>query len=68
MQPYIGLSYGRCVNSLALAHLMKQTNDLNGEFSSADNILDLDGTRELLERNNLLPGMDNPNMSGEMIV
>ena len=46
----------------------EEKNDLDGEFSSAHNILDLDGTRELLEKNNLLPGMENPNISGEMIV
>ncbi len=45
----------------------EQKNDLDGEFSSADSILDLNGTRELLKENNLLPGMDNPDISGEMI-
>jgi len=30
--------------------------DLKGEYSSADDLLDLDGTHALLERNQLLPG------------
>lgn len=42
-------------------------NALSKEFSSADNVLSLDGTRELLKNNNLLPGMVKLSEGGELL-
>lgn len=42
-------------------------NALSREFSSDDNVLSLDETRELLERNNLLPGMVKLSEGGELL-
>ena len=44
-----------------------EPNALSREFSSADNVLDLDGTRELLTANNLLPGMVKLSEGGELL-
>lgn len=40
---------------------------LSKEFSSADTVLDLDGTRALLEENRLLPGMTTLSEGGELL-
>ena len=40
---------------------------LSGEFSSAANCLDIKETIKLLEKNNLLPGMNTPSESGEFL-
>ncbi|MFQ5346023.1 MAG: polysaccharide biosynthesis protein, partial [Mariprofundus sp.] len=40
---------------------------LSKEFSSEDTVLDLDGTRELLRRNNLLPGAVKLAEGGELL-
>ncbi len=40
---------------------------LQREFSSADNVLDLEGTRRLLERHRLLPGMASLAEGGELL-
>ena len=40
---------------------------LMGEFSSGNNVLDLDGTYKLLKKNNLLPGMVTPEVDGEFL-
>ncbi len=42
-------------------------NALSKEFSSADNVLSLEGTRELLRVNNLLPGMVHLSEGGELL-
>ena len=44
------------------------TRSLNKEFSSGDNVLDFDGTKDLLEEHNLLPGMEVVKESGEMLI
>ena len=44
-----------------------EPNALSKEFSSADNVLDLDGTRALLTANNLLPGMVKLSEGGELL-
>ena len=44
-----------------------EPNALSKEFSSADNVLDLDGTRVLLTANNLLPGMVKLSEGGELL-
>lgn len=44
-----------------------EPNALQKELSSDDNVLSLDGTRELLERNNLLPGMVKLSEGGELL-
>tara|TARA_B100000965_G_C19597478_1_gene760928 strand:+ start:3141 stop:4205 length:1065 start_codon:yes stop_codon:yes gene_type:complete len=41
---------------------------LNKEFSSEDNVLDLSGTKSLLEKHNLLPGMEVVKESGEILI
>ena len=54
-----------------LPELTKENNlkkSLFGEFSSADNCLDVTETIKLLEKNKLLPGMDIPTESGEFLV
>ena len=54
-----------------LPELTKENNlkkSLFGEFSSADNCLDVTETIKLLEKNKLLPGMDIPKESGEFLV
>ena len=38
------------------------------EFSSEDNVLNFEGTRSLLEKHNLLPGMEVVEESGEMLI
>ena len=40
---------------------------LMGEFSSGNNVLDLNGTYKLLKINNLLPGMVTPEVDGEFL-
>ncbi|MFT5519470.1 MAG: FlaA1/EpsC-like NDP-sugar epimerase [Enterobacterales bacterium] len=42
-------------------------NILTKEFSSDDDVLDLEGTRELLKKNNLLPGMEILSEGGELL-
>jgi FlaA1/EpsC-like NDP-sugar epimerase len=41
---------------------------LNKEFSSADNVLNYEGTKELLKKHSLLPGMERSKESGELLV
>lgn len=42
--------------------------DLSGEYSSADNVVDLDETVALLQRNGLLPGRPSAHVPGQRVV